>query len=77
MLPNLQGINVHWLCPGTDADAKIESVLLRNSKALRHELSQLRVLGHIPPITFVKGKDLTALVCTLFNHNSPCIPCVS
>lgn len=53
VLPNLQGINVHWLCPETNVD-EMESVLMRNSRAIRHELSQLRVLGHVPPITFVK-----------------------
>ncbi|KAG7163154.1 uncharacterized protein LOC121873298 [Homarus americanus] len=54
VLPNLLGINVHWICSGANTDNHIEAVLQRNAKPIRHELSQQRVIGHVPPITFVK-----------------------
>ncbi|KAK8748528.1 hypothetical protein OTU49_015836 [Cherax quadricarinatus] len=54
VLPNFLGINVHWICTGTEADNQIEEILQKNAKQIRHILSQLYNIGHIPPITFVK-----------------------
>lgn len=56
VLPDFLGINVHWMCTGTGEDRQIEEVLMRNAKAIRHEISQMRVIGHVPPITFVKDR---------------------
>ena len=56
MLPGSSGINVYWICNGTPNDDIIESTLTSHAHQLRHELSQLRVLGHVPPICFVKDQ---------------------
>lgn len=54
VLPSMSGINVHWFCTGLHVDDNLEKILIENSHALRHELSQQRVIGRVPPIRFVK-----------------------
>lgn len=56
VLPNVVGINVYWISKEPQLDDSVSKVLQENAPLLRHELSQLRVLGHVPRITFVKGK---------------------
>lgn len=55
MTPDFKGVNVFWIGKGTENDDNIEKLLCSNAGALRHELSQLRVMGVVPKITFVKG----------------------
>lgn len=47
-------VNVYWMATGTTKDDVIEPLLRRAAGKLRHELTQLRVIGIVPPIEFVK-----------------------
>lgn len=53
---DFQGVNVFWIAKGTSTDNEIESTLSRCAGILRHELSQLRLMGEVPRIHFVKDK---------------------
>jgi ribosome-binding factor A len=53
--PDFNKVNVFWLARGTDNDADVEGMLKRSAGHLRHELSELRVMGVVPYIEFVKG----------------------
>jgi ribosome-binding factor A len=48
-------VNVFWLSKGTENDEMVEKILKRSAGQLRHELSELRVMGAVPYIEFVKG----------------------
>ncbi|XP_018328904.1 putative ribosome-binding factor A, mitochondrial [Agrilus planipennis] len=54
--PDFKGLNVYWVAKGTKEDDNIEELLKVNARALRHELTQLQVIGIVPKITFVKDK---------------------
>lgn len=68
-------VNAFWVPKGTDNDAHIQKELDQVAHPLRHCLSQLRIVGNVPPIQFVKGKisDFYQLSdphdVTLFNAN--------
>lgn len=50
-------VNVYWLGSGdVFNDATLEAELQRTSGQLRHELSQLRLMGEVPRIKFVRDK---------------------
>lgn len=50
-------VNVYWLGSGdVHNDAALEEELQRTSGQLRHELSQLRLMGEVPRIKFVRDK---------------------
>ncbi|XP_064556058.1 putative ribosome-binding factor A, mitochondrial [Drosophila montana] len=50
-------INVYWLGSGElHNDAELDANLSRCSGQLRHELSQLRLMGEVPRIKFVRDK---------------------
>jgi ribosome-binding factor A len=53
--PDFKKVNVFWLARGTESDEMIEKILKRSAGQLRHELSELRVMGVMPHIEFVKG----------------------
>jgi hypothetical protein len=53
--PDFQKVNVFWLARGTENDAEVERILKRSAGKLHHELSELRVMGAVPYIEFVKG----------------------
>ncbi|EDW82214.1 uncharacterized protein Dwil_GK25240 [Drosophila willistoni] len=55
--PDFSCINVYWLA----GDIEIEKELQRCSGQLRHELSQLRLMGEVPRIKFVHDKTGTNL----------------
>ncbi|XP_060805485.1 putative ribosome-binding factor A, mitochondrial isoform X1 [Amyelois transitella] len=55
--PDMQTVNVFWVCKGNANDDETEEVLNRVAGALRHELSTLRVMGEVPYIVFVKDKQ--------------------
>lgn len=54
--PDFKGVNVFWIAKGTENDEALEMLLKKNAGQLRHELSQLRVMGVVPQIHFVKGE---------------------
>lgn len=53
-------INVYWIDNNTE-NTDIEELLQKCAFQLRHELSQLRVIGVVPPIQFVKCKGISIL----------------
>lgn len=55
MAPDFNKVNVFWLARGTENDETVENILKRTAGQLRHELSELRVMGVVPHIEFVKG----------------------
>ncbi|XP_045128533.1 putative ribosome-binding factor A, mitochondrial isoform X2 [Portunus trituberculatus] len=53
--PNLQGINVYWVTTGNpEKDQETQELLNFHAKAVRHKLSNLRIIGHSPPIYFLR-----------------------
>ncbi|XP_057664171.1 uncharacterized protein LOC130898716 [Diorhabda carinulata] len=54
-------LNVFWTSSNTEQD-KVENILSKNAGLLRHELSQLRLMGNVPIIKFVKDKHYANLV---------------
>lgn len=54
--PDFSGVNVHWIA-GDDQSKFLEEELAKCSGYLRHELSQLRLMGEVPKIHFVKDKN--------------------
>lgn len=60
--PDFQIVNVYWLAKGSEDDAEIEKLLRKCSGLLRHELSQLRVMGEVPRIHFVKDIEFAKYV---------------
>lgn len=57
VVPDFKCINVFWVAKGNDNDEVIEKLLEANASALRHELSQLKVIGVVPKIKFLKGSS--------------------
>lgn len=55
MTPDYKLLKVYWLAKGSQNDEIVEEILHRNSGLLRHELSQLRLMGVVPIIQFIKG----------------------
>ncbi|XP_068980026.1 uncharacterized protein [Bombus flavifrons] len=53
-------INVYWIDNNTE-NTDIEELLQKCAFQLRHELSQLRIIGVVPPIQFVKCKGISIL----------------
>lgn len=53
-------INVYWIDNNTE-NTDIEELLQKCAFQLRHELSQLRIIGVVPPIQFVKCKGINIL----------------
>lgn len=60
--PDFMTINVYWLAKGSEDDQEIETLLRKCSGHLRHELSQLRVMGEVPRIHFVKDLEFAKFV---------------
>ncbi|XP_046395275.1 putative ribosome-binding factor A, mitochondrial [Ischnura elegans] len=56
---DFSALKVYWVAKGTSTDENIENLLFSNAKKLRHELTQLRVIGNVPTIVFVKDKSLS------------------
>jgi ribosome-binding factor A len=54
-------VNVYWIASGTETDEVIEPLLVKAGFVLRHELTQLRVIGQVPPIEFVKDKTFSKI----------------
>ncbi|CAH1640200.1 unnamed protein product [Spodoptera littoralis] len=60
--PDMNTVNVFWVCKGNASDAETEKILNRVAGGLRRELSTLRVMGEVPYIVFVKDKQEAHLV---------------
>uniref|UniRef100_A0A1B6C1M9 Ribosome-binding factor A, mitochondrial n=1 Tax=Clastoptera arizonana TaxID=38151 RepID=A0A1B6C1M9_9HEMI len=58
MASTFSQLNVYWMDKGTENDQLVESRLFDVSISLRHELSQLRVMGEVPRIVFVRDKEI-------------------
>jgi ribosome-binding factor A len=59
--PDFSCVNVYWFSSGTEKDETIEPILTSIAGKLRHVLSQLRVIGVVPPIIFVKDTKYSKL----------------
>ncbi|CAH0695802.1 unnamed protein product [Spodoptera exigua] len=60
--PDMNTVNVFWVCKGNASDAETEKILNKVAGGLRRELSTLRVMGEVPYIVFVKDKQEAHLV---------------
>lgn len=56
MSPDFHSLSVFWLAQGDEHDAFIDQTLKNMAGPLRSELSQLRLMGEVPRICFVKDK---------------------
>ncbi|KAF7265634.1 hypothetical protein GWI33_020954 [Rhynchophorus ferrugineus] len=54
--PDYKILKVYWIANESSNDDVVENLLKKSAGTLRHELSQLRVMGHIPNIVFIKDK---------------------
>nr|CAD7259639.1 unnamed protein product [Timema shepardi] len=50
-------LSVYWLAQNSSEDNEIESILKCLAGKLRHELSQLQIIGMVPKVDFVKDKQ--------------------
>lgn len=60
--PDFNSINVFWIAKGDENDENVERTLKLMSGPLRHELSQLRLMGEVPRIYFVKDRFFSKAV---------------
>lgn len=51
---DFQKVNVYWISKGNENDKEIERILNASAGSIRHELSQLRLMGEVPKIYFLK-----------------------
>jgi hypothetical protein len=61
MNPDFSQLNIFWGCNNQDNIVELENTLPNVGYSLRHELSQLRVVGVVPRILFIKGIDYWGL----------------
>lgn len=55
--PDFGVVNVFWYAQNeADTNESVEMVLKKSAGQLQHELSQLRVIGIVPPIRFVRNR---------------------
>lgn len=60
--PNFRLVNVFWVAENEkDANESTERILKKAAGHLEHELSQLKIIGMVPPINFVKNKFYNSL----------------
>lgn len=59
--PDYKLLQVYWLAKGNENDEAIGKLLTKNAGQLRHELTQLRVIGIVPKILFCKDKTLATI----------------
>ncbi|CAK9797424.1 Putative ribosome-binding factor A, mitochondrial [Anthophora plagiata] len=58
--PDFKTVNVHWI-NNDFQNSNTEELLKQCAFKLRHELSQLRIIGNVPLIQFVKCKGINIL----------------
>lgn len=54
--PDFKFVNIYWSTSEKANEVKIEEILKESAYALRHELAQLKVIGMVPALNFVKGR---------------------
>ncbi|XP_052891967.1 putative ribosome-binding factor A, mitochondrial [Anopheles moucheti] len=54
--PDFREASIYWFSTNLNKDVKIDGILKPLSSRLRHELSQLRLMGEVPQLTFVQDK---------------------
>ncbi|XP_035900479.1 putative ribosome-binding factor A, mitochondrial [Anopheles stephensi] len=54
--PDFREASIYWFSTNLNKDVKIDGILRPLSSRLRHELSQLRLMGEVPQLTFVQDK---------------------
>lgn len=54
--PDFNYVNVYWYTKHLKEEDKIEDILVNTEGSIRHELTQLRVIGLVPRIKFLKDK---------------------
>ncbi|XP_063238490.1 putative ribosome-binding factor A, mitochondrial isoform X3 [Bacillus rossius redtenbacheri] len=59
---DFKSLSVYWLSQSAQHDAEIERMLVGCAGHLRHELSQMQVVGVVPHIEFVKDRQFTKLL---------------
>ncbi|XP_044746855.1 putative ribosome-binding factor A, mitochondrial isoform X2 [Coccinella septempunctata] len=60
--PDYKKLNIFWISKKSGNRNEVLSFLEENSFALRHELSQLKVVGVVPPLGFVEDKHYTQIM---------------
>lgn len=55
--PDFREASIYWFSTNMNKDVKIDGVLKPLAFRLRHELSQLRLMGEIPQLSFVQDKQ--------------------
>lgn len=59
--PDFKVIHVYWICKDFRQDNMVQKLLTKNAGLLRHQLTQLRVIGIVPKLLFLKDKTLATL----------------
>uniref|UniRef100_A0A182PAA0 Ribosome-binding factor A, mitochondrial n=1 Tax=Anopheles epiroticus TaxID=199890 RepID=A0A182PAA0_9DIPT len=54
--PDFREASIYWFSTNLNKDVKIDGILKPLCSRLRHELSQLRLMGEVPQLTFVLDK---------------------
>uniref|UniRef100_A0A182QNK6 Ribosome-binding factor A, mitochondrial n=1 Tax=Anopheles farauti TaxID=69004 RepID=A0A182QNK6_9DIPT len=54
--PDFREATIYWFSTNLNKDVKIDGILKPLSSRLRHELSQLRLIGEVPQLMFVQDK---------------------
>uniref|UniRef100_A0A182JXT9 Ribosome-binding factor A n=1 Tax=Anopheles christyi TaxID=43041 RepID=A0A182JXT9_9DIPT len=54
--PDFREASIYWFSTNLNRDVKIDGVLKPLCSRLRHELSQLRLMGEVPQLSFVQDK---------------------
>lgn len=59
--PTFAEVYVYWSANSEENVTSLEEILPKIGFELRHELSQLGVMGFVPRINFIKGKSASKL----------------
>uniref|UniRef100_A0A182W073 Ribosome-binding factor A, mitochondrial n=1 Tax=Anopheles minimus TaxID=112268 RepID=A0A182W073_9DIPT len=54
--PDFREASIYWFSTNLNKDVRIDGILKPLSSRMRHELSQLRLMGEVPQLTFVQDK---------------------
>uniref|UniRef100_A0A182WRI7 Ribosome-binding factor A n=1 Tax=Anopheles quadriannulatus TaxID=34691 RepID=A0A182WRI7_ANOQN len=54
--PDFREASIYWFSTNLNRDVKIDGILKPLCSRIRHELSQLRLMGEVPQLTFVQDK---------------------
>lgn len=59
MSQDFRAVNVYWLARSDENDTVVQSILNSIAPPLRHELSQLRIMGEVPRIFFLRDRNFS------------------